>query len=72
MNPRRPRNPHPLAAARHRLGLSQIAIAARAGCHPSYLAAVEQGRRPSDALAAKLAAAVGAPVEAIWPKERQP
>ncbi len=69
MEQRRHRPSHPLARLRHERGVSQVQVAALAKCHPATVAVVEQGRIPSPDLARRLAAAVGATVEAIWPEE---
>ncbi len=66
------RPPHPLARARHILGVSQVEIARLAKVHPATVSAIESGRRPSPDLAARLAAAVGADVETIFPSREQP
>jgi transcriptional regulator with XRE-family HTH domain len=58
----------PLRLERQRRGLSQVALAALAGCHPSAVSLAERGGFITPTLAAKLAAALEVAPDAILPK----
>jgi lambda repressor-like predicted transcriptional regulator len=59
-----------LKAVRHTQKLSLWGLATCAGTSPSTLSAVEKwGYRSSAALRQRIAAALGVPVETIWPEK---
>jgi DNA-binding XRE family transcriptional regulator len=61
-----------LKAMRHAQKLSLWGLAARAGTSPSTLSAVEKwGYQPSAGLRQRIAAALGVPLETIWPEQGQ-
>jgi putative transcriptional regulator len=59
---------NPLARARLQKGMSQAQVARLAGVSQAYVSHIELGRRtPRLPLALRLAAALGQPIEALWP-----
>jgi DNA-binding XRE family transcriptional regulator len=58
----------PLRRAREDAGLTQDALAARAGVSQATVCRVEQGRPPELATALALAAALGSTVEDLFPR----
>lgn len=55
---------------RKRLGLSQLALAIRAGVSPATLVAVERyGYRPTEPVRQRIADALGRRQDALWPEE---
>lgn len=58
---------HAVAAARHVLGLSQVAVAASAGVTQAYLSQIESGKRTrvGDAILTRLAAALDVDPDAL-------
>jgi transcriptional regulator with XRE-family HTH domain len=54
-----------LAAAREAAGLTQYAVAKRAGLSPQALAAIETGRKPSFDAVRKVCAALGLTIQEV-------
>jgi transcriptional regulator with XRE-family HTH domain len=59
-------NPIPLRVARERAKLSQVALAARAGCAPSTVSIIERGSRLTRRMAKRFAAVLGCDVADIF------
>lgn len=60
-------NTSPLRTARERAGLSQVALAARAGCAPSTVSLVERGARLSRRMARRFSDVLGVPLDDLRP-----
>ncbi len=57
-----------LKAIRERVGLSQTALALKAGIEPSRMSYYERGRRPCQRNAKRIADALGVNVRELWPE----
>lgn len=57
----------PLSRARRHAGLTQVELAAKAGCAAATVAAIEQGRRrrPHPRTMRRIAAALALPIESV-------
>lgn len=64
------RIPNNLAAVRKRRGLTAKRVAEMVGTHPGYISHLENGRHmPSLALARRIARALGASPDFLWPED---